>query len=204
MKRFARYLDAAGNDVALAREFYEWNVELSAELFKLLSMVEVVLRNALSSTLFELHGSRGGDGNWLLDPAFVLTPHHKRHVDDAVARLSRRGQNLTLDSIIPELNFGFWRYLLTKRYIAQFWAAAFRNGLPGVGNNEVRGFAGRVGRLHEIWNRIAHHEPIFGRRLDLDLRDCLLVLGAVCPVTAQWAAGASRIPAVLANTPRLG
>lgn len=201
MKRFARYLDAAGDDVALARILYEWNVELSAELFKLLSTVELILRNALSSSLSALHRSRGGDGNWLLNHAFGLTPHHKRHGDDAIARLSRRGQTLTLDSMIPELNFGFWRYLLAKRYIAKFWAAAFRNELPGVGNDEVRGFVSRVGRLHEIRNRIAHHVPIFGRRLDLGHRDCLLVLGAVCPVTAAWAEGVGRLPEVLAARP---
>ena len=178
-------------------------MDLSAELFKLLSTVEVILRNAMALGLSELHRSRGGDGNWLLDPAFVLTPHHKVHVNDAIERLSRRGQILTLDSMIPELNFGFWRYLLAKRYVAKFWAGAFRYGLPGVGNDQVKSFVARVGRLHEIRNRIAHHEPIFGRRLDLDHRDCLLVLGAVCPVTAQWAEGISRIPEVLANTPLL-
>lgn len=178
-------------------------MDLSAELFKLLSTVEVILRNAMALSLAELHRSRGGDGNWLLDPGFVLTPLHKVHVDDAAERLSRRAQVLTLDSLIPELNFGFWRYLLAKRYIAKFWAGAFCHGLPGVGNDQVKGFVARVGRLHEIRNRIAHHEPIFGRRLDLDHRDCLLVLGAVCPVTAQWAEGISRIPEVLANTPLL-
>ena len=42
---------------------------------------------------------------------------------------------------------------------------------------------------------------IFKRKLELDYRDCLMVIGAVCPVTARWTEGQSRVPQVLAVRP---
>ena len=89
---------------------------------------------------------------------------------------------------------------MTARYRANLWPTVRRSFSGFVPGQEAVLFA-RIARLHEIRNRIAHHEPIFGRRLDLDHRDCLLVLGAVCPVTAAWAKEVSRLPEVLAVRP---
>lgn len=51
--------------------------------------------------------------------------------------------------------------------------------------------------LHVLRNRIAHHEPIHNRPL-IELHElALTTAGWVCPVTRQWIADRSRVPALL-------
>jgi hypothetical protein len=172
-------------------------------MFKMIAIVEVVLRNSLSEQLAVHHLRRCGKETWLLDEKNLLNSYHRSAVTTALKKLQARGLRADLDHLIPELSFGFWRYLLTRRYFGHFGEALFMKAFPTLEYGELHEVCRRVRRINELRNRIAHHEPIFGRRLDLDHRDCLLVLGAVCPVTAKWAEGISRIPEVLANTPLL-
>jgi len=51
--------------------------------------------------------------------------------------------------------------------------------------------------LHLLRNRIAHHEPIYNRPLANLHEQALTVAGWVCPVTRQWMADRSRVPALL-------
>lgn len=55
--------------------------------------------------------------------------------------------------------------------------------------------------LHALRNRLAHHEPVFGRNLAQDWNDVLLVGGAICPQVQVWIQQTSRVPAVLAARP---
>ena len=197
------YLVAARDSRDDALRIYEWNLAVSSEFFRQLAIIEVVLRNAISREFEKFHRPYDQLGHWLQDPKILPFERQREAVSDAITRVAVRRHAPTLERLIPELGFGFWRYLLTKRYADVYWMPVLRHAFPQVANIERRALFDRVGRLHRLRNRIAHHEPIFGRRLDLDHRDCLLVLGAVCPATAQWAEGISRIPEVLANTPLL-
>jgi len=198
----SRYISAANEDLRLAISLYGWNQRVGAELFILIGTVEVVLRNSIHRSLSEWQHRRARGESWFDSGAISLDRKSLRDVDLARQRILAKGREITDDRLVSELGFGFWRYLMTARYRANLWPI-MRQSFAGFEPGQEAALFARVGRLHEIRNRIAHHEPIFGRRLDLDHRDCLLVLGAVCPVTAQWAEGISRIPEVLANTPLL-
>lgn len=199
--RMETYLRMANGSVASALDLYEWNGIVSAEFHRILGVVEVVLRNAISD-VFVSHEAVGDTSkNWLLSPKIHLPARHRAQIEKVSADLVQRGDVLTLDAMIPELSFGFWRFLLTKRFASRYWPSTLRFAFPHVANVERPLLFERVGRLHRLRNRIAHHEPIFGRRLDLDHRDCLLVLGAICPVTARWVESQSRVPEVLAARP---
>ena len=201
--RVKSYVSAADGSIARAVALYEWNLSASAEVLKMLAVVEVVLRNAISGSFASFDRVNGGSGFWLSDHKILPFARQRDAVDRAVAKLTDRNREPTLSMVIPELSFGFWRFLLTKRYGAMFWSSVLQHAFPEVRSGDQRALFDRVGRLHRLRNRIAHHEPIFEQRLELDYRDCLSVLGAVCPVTAEWAQGISRLPEVLENRPTL-
>jgi hypothetical protein len=201
--RLVKYIETASGSYDDALRLYEWNLQISGELFKVLSFVEVILRNSLASNFARNHKKHGGDGNWLMSGPVIKFPRQIESIERAKSQLMARGAMPTLDCLIPELSFGFWRYLLTKRYADAYWPTVLSAAFPHVHSGDRRTLFERVGRLHRLRNRIAHHEPIFGRRLDLDHRDCLLVLGAICPVTARWVESQSRVPEVLAVRPPL-
>ncbi|GAA1813765.1 hypothetical protein GCM10009835_36860 [Planosporangium flavigriseum] len=58
-----------------------------------------------------------------------------------------------------------------------------------------------LGRLHDLRNRIAHHEPIYNRPLK-DLHSTALTLAEwTCPVTAAWIESRCAVLSVLATCP---
>ena len=64
MARLASYLRASSDDVSLALRLYEWNTQISAAFFELLSDVEVVVRNSFHEQLTVWHHGRNSGGQW--------------------------------------------------------------------------------------------------------------------------------------------
>ena len=60
----------------------------------------------------------------------------------------------------------------------------------------------RTESLRLFRNRIAHHEPIFGRHLAADHASILLVAGWLEPDVRRWIADHSRVPGTLARRDR--
>jgi hypothetical protein len=60
-ERIAPYLRATGDgDLDVAVRLYEWNLAISGALYEALGILEVVLRNALSTQLAVHHGTLAG------------------------------------------------------------------------------------------------------------------------------------------------
>jgi len=112
-----------------------------------------------------------------------------------------KGYVLSPDRIVTELSFGFWRYLLAKRYHDSLWLPAIRHGFPHLRPQNRRVIAEPVERLHYLRNRIAHHEPIYLRNLQADIDDMRTVLGAMSPHTRAWAEAISTLPTVILQRP---
>ena len=63
--------------------------------------------------------------------------------------------------MIAELTLGFWRYLSTTAHHHPLWIPYLHNAFtPGTARQAVDA---PVGRLHQLRNRIAHHEPLLRR-----------------------------------------
>lgn len=199
-ERFARYEDLAG-DLASAARLYEWNMRASAEFHRLLHGVEVILRNALHERMTRWHDENGLPGTWFDDPRGVLEA--RAHEDIAVARrrIAQQGRMATPGRLVSELTFGFWRYLLASRYETQLWTPALRHAFPHLSTRRRADVARPVERLHHLRNRIAHHEPIYPRRLDLDERDALAVVAAICGDSRNWLEDVGSVATVLAIRP---
>lgn len=189
----------AGGSLEEALRLYRWNGLASAALFEVLGHLEVLLRNAMDQQLQAWHTGAGHPGDWWDDPRRILHPHARDDV--AKARNQARGRPATHGRVLAELNFGFWRVLLARRYEATLWTPALRYAFPQLRPARRQLPADRVDRLHKLRNRIAHQEPI--HHLDLAGRhdDAIVVAGYIDPTLAAWLRSTSRLPALLTRPP---
>ncbi|GAA4952474.1 hypothetical protein [Actinoplanes utahensis] len=197
-ERLAPYRRACHDDLAAAIELYRWNTELSAALSATLGHVEVRLRNALHQELTSWSALRHGEPRWFLDPGGTFFPPELHDIAKARRRATRDGRPETPGQVIAELNLGFWKYLLARRYDRGLWHPCLHRAFPRQPRSPV--FAA-VDQVHLTRNRIAHHEPMFDRPA-LALRDTALrVVEWICPVTREWIEADCRVPEVLAARP---
>jgi len=198
--RLATYLRATGGDLDHAVELYLWNAAVAGALWEVLGHVEVVLRNVLHDALTARHQRLGRAGRWYDDPARELAQHARDDIARARQRLGRAGAPLLPGKIVAELSFGFWRFLLARRYTATLWPAlrpAFRY-LPG---SDRRLLEAPVARLHVLRNRVAHHEPLLAEPLPDRYTDLLDVVGYVHPQLREWLDTHNRRLTTLAQRP---
>lgn len=196
-ERLARYVAVSSDDTA-AVELYEWNIVVSGAFYEVLGMVEVLLRNAMHTQLVHWQLRRGRSCAWFDDPTTGL---HQRSIDDVTKARGRLHVPATQGRIVAELPFGFWRYLLERRYQTTLWPQALRRGFPHLGAGGRRVLRDTVLDLQGLRNRIAHHEPIHGIDLSRRHRQSLDVAGYIDPAAARWVQRLSRVPSVLQRRP---
>jgi hypothetical protein len=200
--RLAPYDVVSGGSPATSLRLYEWNTAVSAACYATLQAVEVVLRNALHDQLAGWHAARGLGGSWYDDPRRVLDPRGHADIAKARDRVRRSGRPETPGRVVAELPFGFWRYLLAARYEQTLWTPALRHAFPHLQPRRRRSIAEPIERLHQLRNRIAHHEPIHHRNLSADHGDMLVIVSAICPYTRSWVDRNSTVPMAMAKRPK--
>jgi hypothetical protein len=200
-QRIGGYVEATAGDLDAAIALYEWNCAIAAALFEVLGDVEVIVRNALHDSLTSWHARGQFAGKWHDNGHGLLAPRELADVTAALLRLKRYRKPVSSGAVVAELNFGFWRYLLTKKYSSTLWPAVGRTAFPNMDHRRPQLLWARMARLHDLRNRIAHHEPIHWRDIALDLTDCLMVIRAVCPVSEAWSRDRARVLQVLALRP---
>jgi len=110
--RMNRYLLACGGNTRKAMTLYRKNLQLTQELFTVISCFEVALRNAIDATITP---SLGND--WLRDAAAIggafdtqrcrLT---KVNINDTITKLHVYSHY----KLVAELGFGFWRFMFAQ------------------------------------------------------------------------------------------
>ncbi|WP_322747278.1 MULTISPECIES: hypothetical protein [unclassified Frankia] len=176
-------------------------MEISAAFHESLGLLEVVLRNALHDQLTVWHGQTGRRDHWYDDPVGILEAHRRHDIAATRVRLQREGKAVAPGRIIAELSFGFWRYLLTRRYEATLWTPALRHAFPGLRPTRRASVYAPTNDLVRLRNRIAHHEPIHNRPLATLQDDIFLVAGYIDPAVEAWIRGLSRVGNLLEQRP---
>ncbi len=192
--RLTTYARAVGGDLDRAVELYLWNAAVAGALWEVLGHAEVLLRNVLHDALTARHKRLGRAGQWFDDPAQELAQHARDDIARAKQRLQRAGAPILPGKIVAELSFGFWRFLLARRYTATLWPAlrpAFRH-LPG---SDRRLLEAPVARLHVLRNSVAHHEPLLSEPLHDRYTDLLDVVSYVHPHLGDWLDSHNRVRA---------
>lgn len=199
--RLAPYLREASNDEALAIRMYEWNAELTTALWLPLCHLEVAVRNAFSVALQFRYRAELGSGLWIDRPAAILRRRESDEVESAKQRVEAKKKSVTVGQVISELNLGFWRFLVGKRYVTTLWpylANAFQHA-PSRNQSDI---AKRMVRLHKTRNRLAHHEPIWNHEPLATYQDIITLAGYMSPVLHDWIKQLSEVEDVWARDPR--
>lgn len=202
------YLAGAGGDEERALAVYEWNAQLGAALFRDLAHVEVALRNSYDAAL---SARWGGPGHWSAAGPVLFAPLYRRHgsgrVDinskqrDALARavVKAGGPGVPPGKVIAELMFGFWRYLSSAAHEKALWVPylypAFRAG------TDRRTVDAAVGRLHDVRNRVAHHEHLLGTDVAGRYADCVLITELISTDLARHLQATTHVPDLLGSRP---
>lgn len=174
--RLNRYRWAVTDDDK-AIDLYHFNIILSQQMFGLISVFEIILRNKINAIMMK----ETGDPDWLLhsiqpktEPNLPYQGCFLKYETQSSANLISAalfslGQNgYDADKLVAELGFGFWRYLFAGGKNAQFDAtgkvlmAVFPNRpntTPTQCYNQ-RWIFSELSTINKFRNRLAHHEPI--------------------------------------------
>ncbi|MGK4219440.1 hypothetical protein [Kocuria sp.] len=130
----------------------------------------------------------------------------------------RHGHAVTHDDVLAHVTFGTWPHLFPdprfehidlgtlsnnqrrkERFRRTMWEQALNPAFPGQGRSYTVGHW--VGRMHELRNRVAHHEPLILANVRSYHLTAARLLMSIDPHIGNWYAGTSRVPEVLKRCP---
>ena len=161
-----RYLTACGGDTRKAMTLYRYNLQISQEMFTIVSCFEVALRNAIDRKLTDNLGE-----NWLRDsilPDGVFTEPILRKTRDIIAFAHRKltqSHSYSHPKLLAEMEFGIWKYMFSPiqyRVTGRNLLAIFPNkprSSREMQYNQTYIF-NELDKVNSFRNRIAHHETI--------------------------------------------
>lgn len=184
-ERFSTYLLWADNDVALGERLYGYNVQLSADFYSSLHMLEIALRNKCDAALTGAYSAA-----WFDNPAVLTDPYQRQCVQEARNLLQRERKAATHGQMIAELNFGFWSSLF-GRSSNHLWATL--RHIFSTGGLQRATVAQKLRDLRRLRNRIAHYEPILAQPLPALHADVLNLTSWMSVEAAAWITTHSQI-----------
>ncbi|MFF8385585.1 hypothetical protein ACF053_18325 [Streptomyces kanasensis] len=199
-ERFRPFLCECDGDRNRALRLYAWDSEVARALQSPLRDLEVSLRNRLHR---QLAGRHGQEAWWDVPKA---RPNYKGQdmLDRAMETLENRRPRRPFGpcDVVAQLPFGFWVGLLGRggrdNYEMKYWNSSLRH--------VFREHRGGRSDLYEkfqfmltLRNRIAHHESVFQRHLERDLKTALVLLRYVSPEMADRHEKYGQVPEVLAR-----
>ncbi len=157
--RLSRDLNACQGDKEKALTLYRCNIKLCQKFYGILSVLEIVLRNAID----------GHYKQFFVDNDWIRTQichggmlDNCPQIDDIRGLISKieKNERYTHDRLVSSVSFGFWTYLFNKQ--------PFRKGgltLLAILPNRTKGLGQKaiykeLMEIKKFRNRIAHYEPI--------------------------------------------
>ena len=180
LPRLTRYLAFTNGGRQQAIQLYEHNTRISKAMFGIIQPLEIAFRNVVHGTL----ASGLGRPDWY-DAGILVNPDLDS-IEKARKSLWFWNKTETPDRIVAELTFGFWVRLLNKNYEKSLWVPHLYKCFPHRPNPDRHKVQERFIKIRDLRNRVAHHEPIFFRRLERDYERVLTALEWICPVSACW------------------
>ncbi|SDU78326.1 Abi-like protein [Arcanobacterium phocae] len=190
--RMDTYLQEFHQNKAEALKLYERNRKLTLVYLDLVGSVEIIVQNQIDYALIDWYSKKYAGRDWL-DDKRLLTQKAQRDIEKARGRLKQHGKPVTHDNVLAQLTFGFWRYLLTKRYYTQLWVPAIHRAFS-YGNLDLKKRRQEVEKimkhLHAIRNRAAHLEPVFHENDAQVLHEVQQIMSwiepQVLPLVDEW------------------
>lgn len=201
------YLAAAGNaERALALS--EWNDQLSAALHRDLAHLEIGLHNAYDQALAMRwpeppHWTRSTDA--VFAPLYRRRGNHQVDVNRQPRALIQQalqasgGADAPAGKVIAELPLGFWRYLSSAAHEKTLWVSCLHRAFPT--GTDRRDVDHPVGRLHQLRNRVAHHEPLLRTDVAGRLDDLARLAHMINPELGQYLVATTTVTSWLNRRP---
>ena len=164
--RLQRYEAICGNDPKKSLKLYQTNLRLSQAFYPILSLFEIILRNAINDEMIRYYN----DAEWLKNRMNSLVyrgvdpntgkPIVNEYLKKKIANVIRNNRNASNGKIVSELSFGFWTDLFEPKYFPLV------NGrpmyifytFPSGTNRSI--ISGRLKTIRDFRNRVYHNEPI--------------------------------------------
>jgi hypothetical protein len=157
--RYHRYLAAAGSKQK-ALKLYRANIKLSKELYGVIGVFEVILRNSIDRYMI------GQKGQFWLEDAInsggYLDANSGCHNSFHAAQeaLQKLGTEYTHDRLIAKLTFGFWTYQFAANQFAAAGSTLLNIFVNRPFGTKQKDIFQSLTKINDLRNRIAHHEPI--------------------------------------------
>jgi hypothetical protein len=177
--RFSTYLLWAEGDVALAERLYSYNVQLSADFYSSLHMLEIALRNRVDESLIIAFGA-----NWQDDNTVLVDSYQQLCVVEAKRTIQGKGKPITRGQIVAELNFGFWSSLFGSNS-NHLWGRILRPIFNKQGLQRAT-ISEKLRDLRQLRNRVAHYEPILAQSLMTLHQDVLTMTSWISVEAGNW------------------
>lgn len=173
--RLQNYENVCAGNTDKAIKLYHTNLRLSQAFYPLLSLLEVILRNALNEEL----SNNFTDPNWLItqqrgfmmhpslsyrDPTTGRMKHNYYLKLNVEKSINKAGTHATQGKIIADLSFGFWTALFEPVYFSILSARPMNifSKLPPSTKRKV--VYKKLKKLNDFRNRVYHNEAIiFGK-----------------------------------------
>ena len=164
--RMARYVTACGGDTRKAMTLYRYNLQISQEMFTIVSCFEVALRNAIDRKLTENLGDEWLRDSILQDGVFTEPILKKtRDIITVAHRKVQHSQSYTHQKLVAEMEFGIWKYMfspvqyrVTGRDLLSIFPNKPRSSREMQYNHTY--IFNELDKVNSLRNRIAHHETI--------------------------------------------
>ncbi len=162
--RLSRYMNACNGNTKKAMVLYRYNLKLSQELFSIISLFEIALRNKIDEHYKEMLGVNWLENSIKNEGMFNGKKYFKTKtiIQNAIRSI---GPNITHDRIVAEMDFGFWRFLFVKSHfnvagktLLQIFSKRPQSTRQFKFNQKY--FFNELKRVNDLRNRIAHHEAI--------------------------------------------
>ena len=160
--KMRHYMNAAANNESIATAMFHLDGAVAASFLEPIRLVELVLREAVHQNLSHIYGTR-----WMFQSEII----DGRSLEKVTQSAKRLGKNPSGESIVSDLNLGFWAGLFQKGGPASFdrglrikhpqtlWDPALSQ-IFGSENPERKVIATLTLKISYVRNRMAHHEPI--------------------------------------------
>jgi len=182
-------------------DLYKWNAEVSGSFMVLIAHAEVLMRNAVARKFGQWSEERGF-GPWYDNRHGMLHVRSLEAITDAKTRLTVRNVPISSNAVVAELNLGFWRSLVTKRYRTTLWPKVLSPAFTVDIDDKYRTVSRIISDMHVLRNRIAHHEHPLSRSLDDDRRALLFLVRSVAPTGTLWVEASDTVARRIADDPR--
>lgn len=186
--RFATYENECAKDFSKASDLYAWNAAASAALLLPSHFAEISTRNAASDALVATYGP-----DWPWETVFersLPNPYAPVYSPKRDLIQTRNKYPGSPGKVIADLKLAFWESLFTARHDVRIWNHQISTVLPNANSSIVREVRNRVRmdikEIRILRNRIAHHEPIFNRNLEDDLRRMIELISLRSAEVADW------------------